>query len=299
MKTLRFVNKHINESIATVSGSQYNDCVFFAVNTMDEEEIDHALYIMDRWHTSFDQCTEYDTFKNNVAEWCELHDVSYDDIYKACGYDWEKAFFDGYALKEKGYKSGMSESMNEELSDQKFTKACFKKAAAYALSCLTDTETDYALERFNSGYAIHTLHEIAEKISDAMSEWCEEGGFDPDAWRNFGNVDDVFFSDGNDDDDDYEMSDAPGTQDADVSDNVRKECYNIAYNLVLSKMPAKNSETMTRLPYAFYSGYMAMNYDISGEDAEVYKEANRLGAMARKLSNVQNFMHWLEIEYDV
>lgn len=189
--------------------------------------------------------------------------------------------------------------INEDLSSQRFTKACFKKAAAYALSSLTDTETDYALDRFNSGYAIRTLHEIAGKISDAMSEWCEESGFDPDAWRNYGDVDDVFFSDSDDNDDEPEILDEPDTQDADISDNVRKECYNIAYNLVLSKMPTKNPETMTRLPYAFYSGYMAMNYGVSGDDAEVYKEANKLGAAARNLGSVQNFMHWLEAEYDV
>jgi hypothetical protein len=72
-----------------------------------------------------------------------------------------------------------------------FEKTDFEQAANYAVSQLSSTEYEYALDFIKYGGQPISRSEIASTLSDAMSEWCEDNGFDGDIWMFDYSLDDV------------------------------------------------------------------------------------------------------------
>lgn len=298
MKTLRYVkNKHINESANVFSDDLYNQSLIYAIREMDDGEVKHALYVMDAYHTSFDQCTEYDRFMNGIDDWCESHDVPFELWDEKSDYDREAAFFKAYSLV---YDHNGERIVENEGSEQ-FTKADFKAAALYANSQLTQSETDYALDRWNEGIPVHRIQHVSDKLSSLMDEWCEEHGFDVNDWTMFGDVNDVFFADSIDEEKEAK-EDEPLEESADNSESLRKDCYNIAYNMCLSKEAERmDKQSLAKVSMSFNEGFNGVQLEsiVDIPSKPVFGKANKMGQVARQLGDVGKFMHYLELEYDL
>lgn len=183
----------------------------------------------------------------------------------------------------------ISKSLNESVSDNIFDENAFKEAAAYALSQLDDLDVALGLKQINAKRPLDLI-ETGRAIADAMNDWCRDHEFDEDAWREFGSVEDVFFSD---DTEESELKESAG----DVNDEIRKMCFNAAYNYVLSRMSPKNTSTMSELNYAFFCGWNNTEFNAVGEDKDIYNEAYTLGKTAKEINSYQDFIDYLSIEY--
>lgn len=180
-------------------------------------------------------------------------------------------------------------------STKPFTKADFQKAAIYANGKLSEGDTDRAIEHYNSGRPLSTLWRISDKLIAGMNEWCEQNGFNSNDWTMFGDVSKVFFADGMDEE-------APLTEEtvAEPDDIVRKECYNIAYNLVFSKqMDNMGREALIKVTRSFDDGFNGIDFAPASDSPEesVFSEANKLGRIASQLGSGKMFMDYIETEY--
>lgn len=191
----------------------------------------------------------------------------------------------------------INKRLNE--SQRVFDESSFKLAAAYALRQLSDLDTANALDQIGQKRPLHLI-EAGSNIANAMCNWCEEHGYDCDAWRDFGDEEDVFFSD------DPGLLDESINKDADDStvnnmekEEYRKMCYNASYNFVLSKMPINNIDTMNELNYAFYLGFNSKEFDTKslGIDKDICEEAYSLGKVAAELNSYTAFIDYLTCEY--
>lgn len=180
-------------------------------------------------------------------------------------------------------------------STKTFTKADFQKAAIYANGKLSESDTDRAIEHYNSGRPLSTLWRVSDKLIAGMNEWCEQNSFNSNDWTMFGDVSKVFFADGMDEE-------TPLTEEtvAEPNDIVRKECYNIAYNLVFSKqMDSMGREALIKVTRSFDDGFNGIDIAPASNSSEetVFSEANKLGRIASQLGNSKMFMDYIETEY--
>lgn len=181
-----------------------------------------------------------------------------------------------------------------------FTEEDFRKAAIYANGKLSEYDTDRAIEHYNSGRPLRTFWRVSDKLTAGMNEWCEQNGFNSNDWTMFGDVNKVFFADGEDEDAPRagrklteEISNA-------IDDDLRKECYNVAYNMVLSaQMEGMGREALIGVTRCFDDGFNGISFGpvTNTPNEAVFKEANRLGSVAKQLGNVRKFMDYIETEY--
>ena len=73
------------------------------------------------------------------------------------------------------------------MTQQEFDEAC-----KFANAQLKDYEVAKAIDFTNNHYPIPI--DIASRLLNAMDEWCRDNGFGEDEWREYGDVEDVFFN---------------------------------------------------------------------------------------------------------